>query len=376
MVNKKQKNKKLQKEKKFRLNAKNLFLTYPQFNLSVDLNIIFQILEQKFETQEILNYLLVFENHVDNNRHLHIFLELKKRCNIISSKTLDFKFIKLDKTIVEFHGEYECCRSKMATIQYLCKNFRSKDEIENNPNILISKDILNLLSDNLQLITSKNLYKICLDLAENGKVEDALKLLKEHDSKNYLRSHMRLEKSLRDHYIKSLGFSSKYNLNNFNISSKLKSLVLDRLFDKSDNRKCLYIYGNSGIGKTEFIKCILKTFNKNVLIINNYDSLSQYQYVKHDTIVFDDVSFNKLNSEEIINLVDCNNEKTFHLRYVNVKLADNLIKIIISNKSSNILFNFEGTEDHHIAAIKRRIIEICCDNELSFKLVENNLIEQ
>lgn len=68
------------KEGKFRLNAKRLFLTYPKCPIAKE-NAMEQ-LKTKFKT--ISKILVAHELHKDGTDHLHVYISLTKKCNIIN----------------------------------------------------------------------------------------------------------------------------------------------------------------------------------------------------------------------------------------------------------------------------------------------------
>jgi hypothetical protein len=112
----------LNKERTFRINAKNLFLTYSQ----IDKNLTKEyILDQLSKNLEIKNYVIALENHIDSGIHSHVLLQLNKKCNIRSKSLLDITF----KTKT-YHGNYQRIRNSNAVLQYVIKdgNFISNKE--------------------------------------------------------------------------------------------------------------------------------------------------------------------------------------------------------------------------------------------------------
>lgn len=68
------------KEGKFRLNAKKLFLTYPKCSITKE-----AALEQlKLKLKGITKILVAHELHKDGTDHLHAYINLGKKCNIIN----------------------------------------------------------------------------------------------------------------------------------------------------------------------------------------------------------------------------------------------------------------------------------------------------
>jgi len=104
--------------KKFRLNAKSIFITLPRCSASKEECL--KIWTTKLQTQEIEDYLIVQEHHkeggelegVEGDLHIHAALFLKKKCDFTTPSCLD---------ILDYHGKYEGIKNKEKTIEYLLK---------------------------------------------------------------------------------------------------------------------------------------------------------------------------------------------------------------------------------------------------------------
>lgn len=96
-------------EKKFRLSAKNLLLTYSQID---DLRRE-RVKEFLIEKLTPLDWIIAHEKHKDGGDHYHCYLELAKRVNYTDPRCLD---------IDGYHGRYEAVRSKKNCIQYVIKD--------------------------------------------------------------------------------------------------------------------------------------------------------------------------------------------------------------------------------------------------------------
>lgn len=96
----------------FRLDAKHLFLTYPQCDL--DKQVAYDFLEDKFHPKLIL---VAREEHADGTPHLHVYLGLEKRRHFTGADFADI-FIH-PKT---YHGNYQSCRSPSAAAKYAAKD--------------------------------------------------------------------------------------------------------------------------------------------------------------------------------------------------------------------------------------------------------------
>lgn len=107
----------------------------------------------------------------------------------------------------------------------------------------------------------------------------------------------------------------------------------------------LIIWGDSGIGKTEFAKTILP----NSLFVTHMDVLADYDPSIHSGIIFDDMDFLHLPRTAQIHLVDVDNDRHIHIRYDTAFIPKNTKKIFITNNDNGRCLL---TED---AAIKRRV---------------------
>lgn len=105
------------KNGKFRLNAKSIFMTYPKCPIKKE-----QALEKLrviLKDWGLKNYIIAEENHKDGSKHLHAYVEMEKTCNILKADRLD---------IDGYHGNYMVPKHKFKVMNYVKK---SKNFIEN-----------------------------------------------------------------------------------------------------------------------------------------------------------------------------------------------------------------------------------------------------
>lgn len=113
----------------------------------------------------------------------------------------------------------------------------------------------------------------------------------------------------------------------------------------TDWTKAIILYGDSGIGKTQFA---LAHF-RNPLMVTHMDDLKQFQQEIHDGIVFDDMAFNHLPREAQIHLTDYDFARTIHARYVAARIPAKTKKIFTTNVDEGRILNIDDP------AIARRV---------------------
>lgn len=102
-----------EKEKsEFRINARNLFLTYPKCDLEPEEALSLLRPELDFE-----DYVIAQEMHEDGTPHLHVWLQAreKKKFNIRDPNKLD---------LLHHHGNYQAARNVSAVLKYVTKEGR------------------------------------------------------------------------------------------------------------------------------------------------------------------------------------------------------------------------------------------------------------
>lgn len=95
----------------FRLDAKNVFLTYPQCPMRKE-----ELLAELYKlVGDRLNGIMVAEedHHESSGRHLHAILLLNRRLNIRDPRYFD---------IHQYHGDYKSCRDVKASLRYVAKD--------------------------------------------------------------------------------------------------------------------------------------------------------------------------------------------------------------------------------------------------------------
>jgi hypothetical protein len=208
------------KSNKFLLSAKKLYLTYSKCPL--ELETIIQLLKEKLSSYILEEWVVVREFHENGDPHLHVYLKTLKKVIIKSPIFLDIKHDSLT-----WHGNYQTARKPNQVIEYMLKGIKSKTDL----NLYYSPSMSNLIGD---LGNYKNFYQSLIDLAKEGKVEEAMEFLEQNDPELYLKQGKKLEDRLISIYKdKVLKVQSAYDIGKYFISHDL----YDKLISYLDKRQ-------------------------------------------------------------------------------------------------------------------------------------------
>lgn len=111
-----------------------------------------------------------------------------------------------------------------------------------------------------------------------------------------------------------------------------------------ENFKCLYVWGPTNLGKTQWCKMHFK----NYLLVRHMDDLKKFD--DHDGIVFDDMSFKHLPREANIHITDWEDDASIHCRNTCGFIPRHTRKIFTSNHPFEEIF-------HDDEAVRRRFDE-------------------
>lgn len=298
----------------FTLQAKNIFLTYPQCPLPKE-EVLSQ-LDHLFNTvlkRGLLKYMVAEELHNDGNSHIHCFLKLKKRCHIRNATVLDLEG-PADET---YHGNYQSARNATKVLRYCMKmgNF-----ITNYHDLELPT---NRVSDAMHQAIGK---------ARANDVPAAMKIIETASPYTFLTQNQRIHSTLQ---------SLRPTMN---LSMDGSSLNFYKAMPTWDKSKTLIIHGDSGNGKSTLATLLLPK----ALFISHLDGLGNFMESQHEGIILDDMSFLHLPREAQIHLVDTAFPRQIHIRYKIVEIPRGTPKIITTNLTPAEVLNFNHD------AIKRR----------------------
>lgn len=269
---------------RFRLQAKRVFLTYPQCPLMKER--LYTFINEKYP----IKYALIStELHEDGNTHLHAAIEFKKKIYTRSQATFDLE---------GYHPNIQAVKNWPATKNYVKKHgdFEefNTDEDEDEDNI----------------------YELAKTMSEADFFEYCRKKGVQYAyASNAWRSSGSLFTIAEDYQEDELA----------NVTSGLNSLDVS---EHIENLKSIQIIGPSGCGKTTIAK---RLATKPALFVTHPDGI-RYLDGHHRSIIFDDMCFTHIPRESQIHLVDRFEPREIHVRYGTAKIPAKMEKWFTSNR--------------------------------------------
>lgn len=95
-----------------------------------------------------------------------------------------------------------------------------------------------------------------------------------------------------------------------------------------DWSRSIILWGDSGIGKTQFALAVLGR----CLMVSHIDDLKNFDKTIHEGILFDDMDFKHMPRSAQIHLVDQEHDRSIHVRYGVVNIPKNTKKIFSTNE--------------------------------------------
>lgn len=121
----------------------------------------------------------------------------------------------------------------------------------------------------------------------------------------------------------------------------------------ADNWRCLYIWGPSGFGKTQFAKALLPE----ATVLSHMDQLKDCDFSKG--IIFDDVAVGHWPPTSVIHLLDWDEPRGIHCRYTHVVIPPHTRKIFTFNNYPKLWWPTTTSPEQEFAIERRlHVIEI------------------
>lgn len=327
---------------KFKFQATRVFLTYSQCPATPEL--LLEHFKDLFEgrKEDIKEYLICQEKHKETNGyHLHAYIRLSSRLSITNSRFFDLE-------LIHDYVTNETCSDGETDIDEYNKIYHPNIEaVKNYKHVTkyIKKDGIFITN-----INEKELFNVwhkAIELAKNGDTTKALNELIENKPRDYLLYGLNIQSNINSLVIDEY---EKYNLDNYNIP---EGVTLWK--NKYINKRALWLYGPSGIGKTTMMLSMFK----NGIRINHLDKLKKFKKNINSVLIFDDMNFKGQSRELGILLADIKQPSDINVKHGMVTIPAGTPRVFISN------VNIWPVD--YANAIHRRIFKVELNNNKLYK---------
>ena len=299
-------NPKTTNEKSFRISAKRILLTYSQVNTEFSTNNVLEQLKYKLGR---FSYIISKEAHSDGGTHFHVLLIHRRKFNVKNPYLLD---LEINGKVA--HGNYKPVNNLEYTVYYVCKDKQYITNLDNlqDGQLLTAKEYI------YQQVLLKGVDKALLDYSQTHK-EKALAGLSVSALKKHFADIQKIELSTKIDLI-----DTPFTLDNFNIDPPLREWIINPT-------KTLIIAGESGVGKTQFLKAVAKERCSKTLVVNHIEDFRRLNDT-YDCILIDDANIDKLDDTQLLSLIDNQTGKTLRVMYDTVFRKKGIVQMIGMNK--------------------------------------------
>jgi hypothetical protein len=353
-----------------RVSSKHLFLTYKPFegNLTHFKKWLFNFLTPYV----IAEHFIIIETgkSILTKKHLHCFVKLHKKLDTrnikqfiyypnIKNATGIMPYIQNPKHPVYFEI-YEETVDYKNLIEYLLKQITDISNAINNNEL----DVSSLL---LQRITNKGVleppHKASIRLAEEGKIVEALTLLKEYDPINYTKNYKVYAENLTAMHLDNHSYSFNYKFNTIIISpypelETIFNIILNAIPKKEP--KFLYVCHKNCEERSLIVRYLLHKHFKFLqpFVITTLEELLHYDPQKYNSVLFNNVDFKNYSTHTILKALSLETS-VIHLRPSN---SQSSTYIINPSRLTNLFSTAKGLTSHHnvfrIKQLKTSLVKI------------------
>jgi len=327
------------KEKKFRMQCKNFFLTFPQCPTTKEV-----AQERIKEKWPECRSLVCQEEHKDGNNHLHILLQFDKKLFVSRSDYFDF--------IGGQHGKYEPARNIRKSVEYITKK---GDYVSNGINVEAILSKKNPKSDDVARDIMNGVSLREIRAKEPGFYMMNKRKLEEFETE------ILIENAKKDK--KTWVEFSEEKLNGMSSTNKQIAMWLNKNMFKERvfKQKQLYIYGPKNMGKTSLIEA-LESYGTVYWMPVSEDFYDQYDDRSYDLIVLDE--FRAQKTVQQLNLWLQGSTMSVRKKGRQGEKRRNLPMIILSNYSLEGAYRKISEEEEKSGVVSDKLDTLRCRLEI------------
>ncbi len=265
---------KTSENKRFRICAKRILLTYSQMPESLTKEAILGKLKDK--ELGFLNYLIVEERHQDNGKLFYCLLESQTKFNIRNPKRLDI--LNDDK---RFHANYQ----EAGNYKKVAKNIVKDDNYLTNFSNLVNEEKLSVEGYIIRVApifgSAKGTYYFLQNCSQ--------RLLRRTDirnASNFIESINQAKREAKLAEIQEQKSSDSTKLSPFQLSDFQLTPEIQRWLQNGCNSTILVVAGEGESGKTQLFKALADGRGWKMLIVNHTEGLKALTD-QHNAILID-----------------------------------------------------------------------------------------
>jgi len=292
---------------KFRIAARNVFLTYSQVPEGATKEELLQQLQAK--GIPFAHYVIARELHKDGGAHFHVVLIADKKFDVKKADALDLEFREQ-----KFHGNYTKVRFLNASIEYACKE---GDYITSMSNI----------RDGAVISTEQRTVERYQSIGVNPALREYFQenLKNAFGTKGIVQVKQMLKLVDELQQSKAIVPNAVFKVEDFKLPRGLQDWI------DSEQKPTLMIVGPSGAGKTQFVFALAAKYGWTLLHVNHIECLHALA-PEFNAIFFDDFTFSKMHETQLLALLETEQVKTLRILYGSIRKPANLVQIWALNQ--------------------------------------------
>jgi len=351
----------------FRLNAKHILLTYSMNNNLLSTSKpedFYSFIDKIFQHNLHWTIMAFEESEITGYKHVHIYVNIHKRCNFKNPRCLDINGI---------HGKYETVKDVPSIISYITKtekHFMFSGKCNKGINQLTQRQLTSIVVKELGTYFTKH-----CKMGTHAIREKIFKILNANiDVRSYKHQILNTFKNYIDNkyvstkdwilffdsisHIKDIDNFSALQLNptvkNQTMFIHKKFLIVLYIWLEMNNNKfnkpiSFGLQGPTGTYKTTVLNHL---GGDSILTIQHSDILKTYTKEQHRIIFYDDIIAKGKTREEIIHLLDSEQNYQANVKNSMVVVDKSTVRMITTNNDFKDLF------DSKDKAIARRIMKV------------------